>query len=40
MKNKLIYIVLFLLSIIIILSIVIVIKFNNKKVVKEPNTNE
>lgn len=40
MKNKLIYIVLFLLSIIIICSIVIVIKFNNKKVVKEPNTNE
>ncbi len=40
MKNKLIYIVLFLLSIIIILSIVIVIKFNTKKVVKEPNTNE
>ena len=37
MKNKLIYIVLFLLSIIIIFSIVIAIKYSAKKVAKDPN---
>ena len=40
MKNKLIYIVLFLLSVIIIFSVIIAIKFSVKKVSEEPNINE